>query len=188
MVAPNRLVYGGRFDGYIFTPDLSTITVVNLGKPLRQQRILGLAFQRGKVYGISGEAQGRPRTFASNPQAGGFDLGNTIHARMGHVIKPTSRTNWRSSLIGPCRRLRMSSGVFMASVTHTHLAPLARRPLISPRAVARRTKREAVVITVLRVRAAASTTTPCAVAERPIVMMTSRNADYKIWLTAGVML
>lgn len=78
VLGPDGLVYGGTFDGYLFSLDLKTMTVVNLGKPLRQSRIPGLVFRDGKLYGIGGEEDALPRTFMYDPATRGFTLGGPI--------------------------------------------------------------------------------------------------------------
>lgn len=75
---PDGLLYGGTFDGYLFTFDPKTNMVVNIGKPFRTQRIRGLAFRNGKLYGIGGDDDGMPRSFAFDPQTRGFELGGAI--------------------------------------------------------------------------------------------------------------
>lgn len=75
---PDGLIYGGSFDGYLFTFNPKTNEVVNLGKPLRQQRIQGLAFSKGKLYGVGGEEEGLPRAFAFDLKTHGFELGGTL--------------------------------------------------------------------------------------------------------------
>jgi len=75
---PDGLLYGGTFDGYLFTFNPKTNTVVNLGKPFRAQRIRGLAFRNGKLYGIGGDDDGMPRSFAYDPATRGFELGGAI--------------------------------------------------------------------------------------------------------------
>ena len=75
---PDGLLYGGTFDGYLFTFDPKTLQVVNLGKPLRAQRIRGLAFRGGKLIGLGGDDDGMPRSFAFDPKTRGFELGGAI--------------------------------------------------------------------------------------------------------------
>lgn len=84
---PDGLIYGGSFDGYIFTFDPKTHEVVNLGKPLRQQRIQGLVFSGDKLYGVGGEEEGLPRAFAYDPQTSGFQLGGTLRVAAGDIIR-----------------------------------------------------------------------------------------------------
>jgi hypothetical protein len=78
VLGPDGLIYGGTFDGYIFTFNPKTLEVINYGKPLRQQRVQGLAFSKGKLYGIGGEPDGFPRAFAFDPQTKSFQLGGTL--------------------------------------------------------------------------------------------------------------
>ncbi len=72
---PDGLLYGGSFDGYLFTFNPKSNEVINLGKPFRAQRIQGLAFRKGKLYGIGGDEDGIPRTFNFDPRTRGFELG-----------------------------------------------------------------------------------------------------------------
>ena len=90
VLRPDGLVYGGTFDGYLFTFDLETHEVVNLGKPLRQQRIRGLAFSRGKLYGVGGEEEGLQRSFAVDLETRGFELGGTLKSEVQfrHLYDP----------------------------------------------------------------------------------------------------
>ena len=78
VVGPDGLAYGGSFDGYLFTLDLNTLAVVNLGKPLRQQRIRGLVFSGKRLHGFGGEEQGLTRSFVHDPATRGFKLGPDI--------------------------------------------------------------------------------------------------------------
>jgi hypothetical protein len=78
VTSPDGLVYGGTFDGYLFTLNLQTMQVINLGKPLRQARIPGLLLHGGKVYGIGGDEEGLPRLFLYDPATRGFTLGGTV--------------------------------------------------------------------------------------------------------------
>ncbi|MHB0938295.1 MAG: NHL repeat-containing protein [Armatimonadota bacterium] len=78
VLAPDGMVYGGTFDGYLFSLDLQTLQVVNLGKPLRQGRIPGLVMRNGNLYGIGGDEEGLPRTFLYDIEDHGFVLGTPI--------------------------------------------------------------------------------------------------------------
>jgi len=79
VAGPDGLVYGGTYDGYLFTFDPETSEVRNLGKPLRQQRICGLAFGAGGIlYGVGGEAEGMARSFAYDPRSARFTLGGAL--------------------------------------------------------------------------------------------------------------
>ena len=88
VIGPDGLLYGGTFDGYLFTFDPAAGEVVNLGKPLRQQRIQGLAFSGGKLYGIGGEPEGLPRSFAFDPVTRSFELGGTLKSDLGNIYEP----------------------------------------------------------------------------------------------------
>lgn len=78
VAGPDGLIYGGTFDGYIFTFDPKTLQVVNLGKPFRSQRIAGLAFRNGKLYGIGGDPESIPRSFSYDPKTRGFEIGGVL--------------------------------------------------------------------------------------------------------------
>jgi outer membrane protein assembly factor BamB len=86
VLGPDGLIYGGTFDGYIFTFNPKTLEVINLGKPLRQQRLRGLAFSTGRLYGIGGEDDGFCRSFAFDPKTRGFELGGTLRTTDNKVI------------------------------------------------------------------------------------------------------
>jgi hypothetical protein len=75
VIGPDGLLYGGTFDGYMFTFDPKTETVINHGKPLRAQRIAVLVFREGILYGVGGGEQDIPRTFSFDPVTHGFTLG-----------------------------------------------------------------------------------------------------------------
>ena len=68
-------IYGGTSDGYLFRLDPETLKVQNLGKPLNQYRIAGLAWgPGGKIYGAGGDASEMARMFSYDPQTGSYDL------------------------------------------------------------------------------------------------------------------
>ena len=67
-------IYGATFDGYLFRFDPVAETVINLGKPIRQQRVQGLVLNAGMVVGYGGEPMGVHRGFGFDPFRGGFDL------------------------------------------------------------------------------------------------------------------
>jgi hypothetical protein len=83
VLGPDGLIYGGTFDGYIFTFHPKTLEVINQGKPLRQQRIQGFAFSKGRLYGVGGEPDGLPRAFAFDPQSKSFQLGGLLRFGAG---------------------------------------------------------------------------------------------------------
>ena len=69
---------GGTTDGYLFRFDPQSGDLEGFGKPLRQQRIIGLARAAGGlIYGAGGEAGGLPRLFAFDPVARRLYLGTS---------------------------------------------------------------------------------------------------------------
>ena len=58
------LLYGGTSDGYLFRLDPKTLRVENLGKPLDQARIRGLAFVGDTLYGAGGDDDEMARLFS----------------------------------------------------------------------------------------------------------------------------
>jgi hypothetical protein len=72
---PTGAIYGGTSDGYLFRLDPETLTVKNLGKPLNQYRIAGLAWgPGGKLYGAGGDQSEMARMFSYDPSTGSYDL------------------------------------------------------------------------------------------------------------------
>ncbi len=72
---PPGFIYGGTSDGYLFRLDSEKLKVQNLGKPLNQYRITGLAWgPGGKLYGAGGDASEMARMFSYDPQTGSYDL------------------------------------------------------------------------------------------------------------------
>lgn len=66
-------IYGGTSDGYLFRFDPAQSKVENLGKPLIQYRIRGLAFGRdGLIYGVGGDDDDMARLFSYNPDSGAY--------------------------------------------------------------------------------------------------------------------
>ncbi len=69
------VIYGGTSDGYLFRLDPETLTVTNLGKPLNQYRIAGLAWgTNGKLYGAGGTDAEMARMFSYDPSDGSYEL------------------------------------------------------------------------------------------------------------------
>ena len=69
---------GGTTDGYLFRFDPESGDLEGFGKPLRQQRIVGLANGAdGLVYGVGGESGGLPRLFAFDPAGRQMHLGSS---------------------------------------------------------------------------------------------------------------
>jgi outer membrane protein assembly factor BamB len=68
-------IYGGTSDGYLFRLNPETLRVTNLGKPLNQYRIAGLAWgSNGKIYGVGGDDAEMARLFCFDPTDGSYDL------------------------------------------------------------------------------------------------------------------
>ncbi|HWF67668.1 MAG TPA: hypothetical protein VN670_10195 [Acidobacteriaceae bacterium] len=69
------MIYGGTSDGYLFRLDPKKLIIVNLGKPLNQYDIAGLANSAdGKLYGVGGGALDMARMFSYDPSTGAYDL------------------------------------------------------------------------------------------------------------------
>lgn len=86
-----NVIYGGTFDGYLFALDAWTQSIAVHGKPLRQQRIQGLAVSKGKHYGVGGEPDGMPRVFAFDPQSRTFEIGGLLRFGTGtydYIMEP----------------------------------------------------------------------------------------------------
>ena len=72
---PSGIIYGGTSDGYLFQLDSDTLTIRNLGKPLNQYRITGLAWgPGGKLYGAGGADSEIARMFSYDTTTGSYDL------------------------------------------------------------------------------------------------------------------
>ena len=68
------MMYGGTSDGFIFRFDPEAETIINLGKPIWQYRIRGLALSReGDLWGLGGERGGAVRLFVYRTALGGFE-------------------------------------------------------------------------------------------------------------------
>jgi outer membrane protein assembly factor BamB len=75
LVDKSGAIYGGTSDGYLFRLDSETHKVTNLGKPLNQYRIAGLAWGlNGKLYGVGGDESEMARLFSYDPKDGSYDL------------------------------------------------------------------------------------------------------------------
>jgi len=73
-------IYGGTSDGFVFRFDPETMKIQNLGKPIWQQRIRGLAFsQDGDLWGVGGEPGGSARVFVYRTHEGSFESGGMLH-------------------------------------------------------------------------------------------------------------
>ncbi len=74
------MIYGGTSDGFIFRFDPETMVIQNLGKPVWQQRIRGLAFsQDGDLWGVGGEPGGSARVFVYRMRTGSFESAGMLH-------------------------------------------------------------------------------------------------------------
>ena len=70
---PDGKFYGGTSDGFLFRFCPESLQIVNLGKPMWQYRIRGLAFSRsGDLYGVGGDLGGAARLFVYRKEGGGF--------------------------------------------------------------------------------------------------------------------
>lgn len=77
---PDGWIYGGTSDGYLFRFNPETLEMHNLGKPLWQQRIRGLAFgPHGDLWGIGGEPEGAARLFVRRSKTGSFENMGLLH-------------------------------------------------------------------------------------------------------------
>ena len=69
------VLYGGTSDGYLFRLNPKELQLDNLGKPLNQYRIRGLAFARnGKLYGVGGDDDEMARLFSYDPAHGTYEM------------------------------------------------------------------------------------------------------------------
>ncbi|MDQ2832589.1 MAG: hypothetical protein M3Y50_02385 [Acidobacteriota bacterium] len=69
------MIYGGTSDGYLFRLDPQKLSVTNLGKPLNQYHIAGLAAGAdGKLYGVGGDASEMARMFSFDPSTGAYEI------------------------------------------------------------------------------------------------------------------
>jgi len=75
LTTPSGLIFGGTSDGYLFRFDPDARKVDNLGKPLLQYRITGLALgSNGKIYGVGGDKDDLARMFSYDPQNGTYEI------------------------------------------------------------------------------------------------------------------
>lgn len=74
VLSPEGLIYGGTSDGFIFRFDPEAKKISNLGKPIMQNRIRGLAFSfDGDLYGMGGEPGGAVRLFVYRTAEGSYE-------------------------------------------------------------------------------------------------------------------
>lgn len=73
--AAGSSLYGGTSDGYLFRFDPKSMALENLGKPLNQYRIRGLALApNGKLYGVGGDNDEMARLFSYDPSRGVYEM------------------------------------------------------------------------------------------------------------------
>jgi hypothetical protein len=71
--AADGTLLGGSSDGYLFRLDPKSLQVEDLGKPLNQYRIRGLAFgSNEKLYGVGGDDDEMARLFSYDPSRGTY--------------------------------------------------------------------------------------------------------------------
>jgi hypothetical protein len=69
------MIYGGTSDGYLFRLDPVKLSVTNLGKPLNQYHVAGLATgEDGKIYGVGGDTSEMARMFSYDPASGAYNV------------------------------------------------------------------------------------------------------------------
>lgn len=74
VLSSNGLIYGGTSDGFIFRFDPEAKKISNLGKPMWQYRIRGLAFSHdGDIYGVGGEPGSAVRLFVYRTVEGSYE-------------------------------------------------------------------------------------------------------------------
>jgi len=72
---PSGLIFGGTSDGYLFRFDPEHMTVSNLGKPLLEYHISGLArASNRKLYGVGGDEDDMARLFSYDPQSASYQI------------------------------------------------------------------------------------------------------------------
>ncbi len=89
-----EILYGGTSDGYLFRVDTKSLTLENLGKPLNQYRIRGLAFARnGKLYGTGGNDDEMARLFS-------YDSAHGVYQMLGMVdVNHRPYYSWQAYVI-----------------------------------------------------------------------------------------
>jgi hypothetical protein len=89
------MIYGGTSDGYLFRLDPHQRTIANLGKPLSQYHIAGLAFgTKGKLFGVGGDASDMARMFSYDPGTGAYEV-------LGFVdVNRRPYYSWQAYVIG----------------------------------------------------------------------------------------
>ena len=68
-------IYGGTSDGYLFRLDPDKLAIQNLGKPLHQYRMAGMAkAPNGKIYGVGGDEDEMARLFSYDPGTASYEI------------------------------------------------------------------------------------------------------------------
>ena len=74
VISPDGLIYGGTSDGVLFRFDSEGMEITNLGKPMWQYRIRGLAMgKNGDLYGVGGSRGDAARLFVYRTKSGGYE-------------------------------------------------------------------------------------------------------------------
>jgi len=80
VLGPDGQIYGGTSDGFVFRFNPEKMKIFNLGKPIWQYRIRGLAFSReGDLWGVGGEKGGAARLFVYRMQTGSYESLGMLH-------------------------------------------------------------------------------------------------------------
>ena len=75
MLDASGMIYGGTSDGYLFRLDPQKLSIANLGKPLNQYHVAGLATgEDGKIYGVGGDVSEMARMFSYDPATGAYEV------------------------------------------------------------------------------------------------------------------
>lgn len=105
------LIYGGTNDGLLFIMDTETDSIINLGKPVKEDRIRALTVGLdGRVYGIGGEENGCAHLFDYNPQTRELrDLGVPLAAVeehwYGYEFAAAATGKWGEIYLGEADRI-----------------------------------------------------------------------------------
>jgi outer membrane protein assembly factor BamB len=74
VLSSDGIIYGGTSDGFIFRFDPNTKKISNLGKPMWQYRIRGLAFSKeGDLFGVGGDRGGAARLFVYRTETAEYE-------------------------------------------------------------------------------------------------------------------
>ncbi|MDD3926558.1 MAG: hypothetical protein PHT33_07855 [bacterium] len=107
----SRLIYGGTNDGLLFIMDTEAGTIINLGKPVKEDRIRALTVGLdGRVYGIGGEENGCAHLFNYDPRTRELrDLGVPLAAVeehwYGYEFTAAATGKWGEIYLGEADRI-----------------------------------------------------------------------------------